>query len=409
MHRLCRPNRLNIVLIVVMCSILFAGSWSTLVRRVNAQSTATPNDPRYISPDRIFYVSCLLNGIGPAIDLRPFRIVDPYTGNASTIPVGTWVIRTLDETGATIPPDAQGRVLITWRGKEWWITGTALKQSNADGTTDCDGFITPIPSPTAYQSPVPTPTRVVALVVTSSAIPPTIPPIPPTPRATLDPALPTYDLGRFDGLNIQSVFGQFAPAAVGSYRIYDNGTLDIVPQYLENCVDTARSTELSCYLPQNPRDPGGGAPVYSPVTGCAFRLTQQPFTVIVRPNCERGVVFQTKDGGPFRGQREILLTHLDPDTTKGISSGGSKVTAGQYLASLCIVTTKAACNIRNDLPPYLAMQVRFTTDSDLFPAANDEVLGVIASPNCLFDGFQYSPGNPTANPNPIHGCPKLKQ
>jgi hypothetical protein len=34
---------------------------------------------------------------------------------------------------------------------------------------------------------------------------------------------------------------------------------------------------------------------------------------------------------------------------------------------------------------------------------------VIASPNCLFDGFQYSPGNPTANPNPIHGCPKLKQ
>jgi hypothetical protein len=312
------------------------------------------------------------------------------------------VIRTADETGALIPPDGQGRILITWRGREWWITGTALKQATADGKTDCDGYITPIPSPTARQSPAP-------LVVTSTPIPPTIPAIPPTPRATFDPALPTYDLGRFDGLNIQSVFGQFAPAAVGSYRIYDNGTLDIVPQYLEKCVDTARTRELSCYLPQNPRDPGGGVPVYAPVAGCAFRLTQQPYTVIIRPNCERNILFQSPEGNPFRGQREILLTHLDPDTTKGISSGGSKVAAGQYLASLCIVTTKSACNIRNDLPPYLSMQVRFTTDSDLFPAATNEILGVIASPNCFFDAFQYSPGNQTANPNPIHGCPKLKQ
>jgi hypothetical protein len=82
---------------------------------------------------------------------------------------------------------------------------------------------------------------------------------------------------------------------------------------------------------------------------------------------------------------------------------------GQYIGSLCVVATKESCNIRNDLPPYLSMQVRFTTDKDLFSATHDEILGVIASPNCLFDAFIYSPGNQTANPSPIQGCPKLKQ
>src|SRR5579862_5282667 len=150
--------RLRITAVLLLILIVGASALVLSAHTVQAESSATPtHDPLDISPDRIFYVSCLLNGVGPQIDLRPFKLTDVATGNTSTVAVGTWLIRSVDETGAMIPPDDKGRVIVFYRNKDWWIAGAALKHPNADGTTDCDGSISPVPSFTPYQSPTPLP------------------------------------------------------------------------------------------------------------------------------------------------------------------------------------------------------------------------------------------------------------
>src|SRR5262249_24584087 len=191
----------------------------------------------------------------------------------SVIPVGTWVVRVTDGDGILATPDSKGRVLIVWQDKQWWIVPQALKKAGPDGSTDCDGHIAPIPTLTPNAPPPAEP-----LVTTATAlpdVPPTDVPPPPvaqvataTPRPVGPSGIPVYDPGRFAVPGIQSEFKDQPPAVVGSYRIYGGGSVDLVPQAAEQCIDTSLPADLDkCDTP------GQGIPVYSPVAGCAFRLT----------------------------------------------------------------------------------------------------------------------------------------
>ncbi len=388
-----------------------SGVWAQ-VPPTNTKHAATlpppTRDPNFVAPDRIVYISCLLNGVGPGTDLHPFKIVDSRNeNNTATIPVGTWVIRAVDADGALIAPDARNRILIMYRNGLWWIAAAALKQADPNFGTDCDGFIPPIPSPTPYQPPTPLPPTLTATpFLSATPAPPTPTPLPTMPRATFDPSHPLYDAGRFKVPDIHSVFGSEAPAVIGSYRFYGSGTLDLVPHSLEQCVDASPLGESACYKPTVVAPGRIGASVYAPAAGCAYRLAENPAIVIIVLNCEgRTQLFQTKNGDkPFQARREIVLDHLDPDTTKGLGAG-TKVAAGQYIGSLCSVAGKADCKIRNDVLPYLSVQVRFTADSGPITPENDEVIGFLAAPNCIFDDYNYSPGKVIANPKPIAGCP----
>jgi hypothetical protein len=236
-----------------------------------------------------------------------------------------------------------------------------------------------------------------------------------TPQSTFDPAMPTYDSGRFDLPDVSSPFGEYPPAVVGSYRFYDGKTLDLVPSELEDCVDTSPVDKQECYsalqtqLLQTPQPQlvleNTGIPVYAPVAGCAF-LLPDTITIVLIVNCEQNISFETSDGAPIKGRREVMLTHLDPQTTKHISTSGTKVDPSEYLGSLCLMSDKASCNIITDLPPYLSMKLRINTGLDYFAATNEEILAFLAQPKCLYDQFLYSPLNPSLNPQPLQACPK---
>jgi hypothetical protein len=76
--------------------------------------------------------------------------------------------------------------------------------------------------------PIPTPTPAPTLT--------------PLPTPTIDPNIPLANAGRFAvlGNGYLSPFGvNISPANVGTFGIHDNGTIDIMPQNLEKCVDTS--------------------------------------------------------------------------------------------------------------------------------------------------------------------------
>ncbi len=364
----------------------------------------------------IYYISCLLNGVGPGVDLRPFAITNSVSGERSTIPVGTQVIRVTDETGQLVPPDEKGRVLILWKNTQWWIVPAALKQPAADGSTDCDGHITPVPTITAPPSPQPSPTLVVpptkSAIVTSAPISaaPTETSVIATPTQetmpTNDPALPVYGKGRFDIPDVHGIFGNQPAAVIGTYRIYDNGTVDLVPRSVERCVDTVSpasifkcdTTALNAFTAEQ------GIAVYAPVAGCAIRLAEQPSIVVLVVNCETNITLQDNAGAPVRGRRELVLAHLDPDSIKRLSTGGTQVKAGEQLGTLCINATKADCDISADILPYLSVQLRINTVKGKISATKDEILAVLGTPYCIYDDYLYNIGAPTQNADPLQGC-----
>src|SRR5262249_15331603 len=147
-----------------------------------------------------------------------------------------------------------------------------------------------------------------------------------TPRPVGPSGIPVYDPGRFAVPGIQSVFKDQPPAVIGSFRIYGGGSVDLVPQAAEQCIDTSLPADLGkCDTP------GQVIPVYSLVAGCAFRLTDTPSIVVIALNCERDVTFTAKDGSTFKGRREVVLSLLDPKTTVRISSVGTGVKPGYYI------------------------------------------------------------------------------
>jgi hypothetical protein len=360
-----------------------------------------------ISPARISYISCLLNGIGTTIDLTPFKIIDLRTGQASTIPVGTWVVRTVDETGAIIPPDSKGRVLISWKNRDYWILAAAVKQASPDGRADCDGYITPaptltpvnvmlVPSPTLVrQANNDSSTELVTLTPTQFSIQPTL------PRPTFDPSIPTYVLGRLAVPAFASVFGATSPAVVGSFRFYDLNTLDIVPSTLEECFDSNSPKDSNCFQ-ASAADPSIGVSVYAPVDGCLYPVGGTSMVVLV-VLCEHDVQFQNPEGSTFRGRREILFAHLDP-TDINIPTG-KRIKAGDLIGNLCTIANADACDIRPDVFPYLSVKVRFYTGSDYFAATKEEILALLSQPNCLYDKYLYSPNSQAINPQPLQACP----
>lgn len=360
--------------------------WSLLILGAGNQAAKGQAD------DQIYYISCLHNGVGPDIDLTPFAITDADTLQRSTIPVGSWVVRVTDGDGNLMAPDAKGRVLIFWNEKQWWIVPQALKKAGPDGSTDCDGHIDPVPTLT---QPAPPLAPTLLTVTPLPAEQPTA-----TPRPSNPSGMPVYDPGRFAVPGIQSVFKDQPPAVVGSYRIYNFSSMDIVPQDAEQCIDTSLPADLDkCDTP------GQGIAVYSPVAGCAFRLADNPSIVVIVINCERDVQFQKADGTSFKARREIVLSLLDPKTTVRITSTGTNVKPGYFIGSLCTDSNKADCGIAKDTPIHLSIQLRLTNFNEADPATNDELLGFLATPNCLFDAFLYSPGNPKPNPNPLQACP----
>ncbi|HVO42969.1 MAG TPA: hypothetical protein VMT34_10115, partial [Aggregatilineales bacterium] len=82
------------------------------VSLVTVTLTPTPPQPAATSAgtlptvalSQIFYVSCLRNGAGPGINLLPVSITLASNGKTLSIPVGTYVVRTVDDTGAPLPP-----------------------------------------------------------------------------------------------------------------------------------------------------------------------------------------------------------------------------------------------------------------------------------------------------------------
>jgi hypothetical protein len=392
-------SRLMLTIVGLVC--LFS-TWLGVTRSL-AQSPSVP-------PKQIFYVSCLLNGVGPGIDIRPFAIIHAITKEKSEVPVGTQVIRLVDETGELAPPDDKGRVMILWNEAQWWITEAALKQYGPNGETDCDGSITPVPTPTQVAIP-------------ATSVPPTSTPIPPTETPVVvsgapvvisnievvqglqpvrDPNLPVYNTGRFTLPDIHGVFGNQPVGVIGSYRIYDNSTLDVIPRAFERCVDSTPSTVLSKCDPEavNVFIGTEGIPVYAPVTGCLIQAANDKSTTILIPGCESNARIQNSDGTQFTGRREIVISHLDPDSVKRL--GNYK--AGDQVGNLCVNTTKADCNVNGDLLPYLSVQLRIRDAQGVNPASKEELLAFLGTPFCIYDDYLYSPTNPAANPDPLQGC-----
>jgi len=296
-------------------------------------------------------------------------------------------------------PNVTNSTIITTLGAGDRVRRTSLSASNEVSVAGTNIIFVEI----AWQSGVAWVARQDALgVLLLPARGPECPPVTPTPTATPSPALtstpdpriPLVSPGRFANApgGYQSPFGNGnAPANVGSLGIHQNGTIDVMPASLEECIDTSRASVSSSCDPQGTL----GNPVYAPVSGTAYAVDNGQNIVIFWE-----VEFDRNDDDTNRPvRREILLIHLDPTQTL-VPVTGIQVRRGDLVGYLCRFDDRQRCGIPDNVDRdigfavnHLAVQIRFYTSNSgngrpgAFAPSHDEVLGVLAIPNCIFDNW----------------------
>jgi len=220
----------------------------------------------------------------------------------------------------------------------------------------------------------------------------------PTPTATFDPSIPNFSAGRFEEnrVSILSIFGPYVPANMGALGFHGGVTqFDVVPKHLEECLDTHLVFEEL-----NQCDNGGLIAIYAPVDGCIWRT--EPSVIVFIIKCEGDTAYPD-------GRREFELSHLEPNSISTIphttQPGPKNFVRGEFIGYLCPNTTKTSCNIGNDVGTHLAFSLRFYKYPTFVSATNDEFLGFLAKPSCLFDDWaNQSP--PIQKPSsPYEACP----
>jgi hypothetical protein len=99
----------------------------------------------------------------------------------------------------------------------------------------------------------------------------------------------------------------------------------------------------------------------------------------------------------------IVLSHV---TGSPIPSNLRQViTANTFVGYLCLSNEAFnTCEVfANSVPTHLAFQLLFF--SGTYQQAPNDILGYLARPNCLYDGWNYNQGNPQVQINPIRACP----
>jgi hypothetical protein len=300
-----------------------------------------------VSPTQIYYVSCLRNGIGPDIDTRPFYVTQPGATRTFPIAVGTYVLRIVDETGALLPPDTNGRVLIRWGDSQWLIAQQAIKRPAPDGSTDCDGRITPAPTLTPYLSPTPTATL--------------------SPSQTVLVGGTSTDFGDPDfgtlSYPIGAIFGAYRPAVTSGAGDFPDGTVNILPDPIATCVVNASQADIIAGKCDS------AAPdrllVTSPVAGCLYHAEGTSMLIIVVSRtgvgCKDAVVYP---------RLEIVLVHLDPISLQNVKSFNISVKPGDVVGLLCqpSITAKNPSVCGSSLS-YLTLQFRVNSSPTTARAA----------------------------------------
>lgn len=222
---------------------------------------------------------------------------------------------------------------------------------------------------------------------------PTATPLPtntPQPTGTQDSSLQKASPGRFanppGGYGSPFMSGD-APANVGSYGIHDFGTIDVMPANLEECIDTS-SNALSTLC--NPPNSTLGIPIFAPVGGTEYIDDGRNIILFWEISHMRNDIIPP---AVVNVRREIVLAHLDGTNFKVNSS--SQIQRGALLGYLCRHENRAICHIPVQsgdtdfgfVVNHLGVQVRFR-DNDHYQSyapTDQEVLGVLAIPNCIFD------------------------
>jgi len=314
-----------------------------------------------------WYISCN-NLTGP---LRVRSGVEIGTQFQEDLPIGTQVIRPdLIETSALDFPQYIRIRIYYPLGQQIEIAYVTIRDLVANDGEYLDTVRDPV-------CPTPAPT-----------LPPTATP---TATATFDPTYPRYSPGRFDDNvgTILSVFGNEPPAVMGVLEIHPD--IDLVPLSMEQCIDA--TAQLSNCLTEQ-------VAVYAPVSGCLYRTQLDQIELII--NCESINTYPD-------GRREVYFTHLDPNRIPNswqLNTFYYNIQAGALLGYLCSESNKGSCGISANTPVHLAVNLRFWLGGgQTIPATNEEFLGFISTPSCLFDIWLANAFSPTLNPNPLNACP----
>jgi hypothetical protein len=195
-------------------------------------------------------------------------------------------------------------------------------------------------------------------------------------------------------------------------------TLDIVPQNMELCIDTS-GNRINCADIL--------IPVVAPVTACGF-LSNQPDDT---PDSGDTIILNIdllarnstcNDGSRAQDDREIAITHIIPNSNTLVSGGvlntgdWVKVITGELIGNLCKESDAVSvCKVNNDpilgsAPTHVAFQLRrvnFSNPPTYTSPVQGDVSGVLAIPRCLYDTWQFSPGNPIKQPlSQFRVCPR---